>query len=456
MAFVTSTKQFNQMFSETKSIDEQLMQAIINYLHSHLYIVRIRALYEWIMNGGGLSIFRCRRDMFDDVVEKLGRNRIPFLVVRNMEGDSGFLVQANNKDAIKSLTSEVLEENALACTITSITGLRQILMTEDYTSRGIISLTGLSSSQIYLLEQMAIKQLGATAIGEDRMSDGTYRFSMQGKAAFPRNKNKNLGLLVLQMYMMTLGPGRDKNNMRAMNRYTYNSAIADVLRQGSNAQPVYVVEGKNYLKLSAMGFECGQIEANGGQPTMKSSLVYQRAIPDYEVQLISRLNSFGDPICTTDLSEVLLRATSESRFDLTEEESDRIAAEGKTAAKISEVVMEKTKKDTVMGGTRQYAEKATHLLKEMGRVLAGAVSSTVPLGYSNEAISDVMDEMEDNDINPEDYQQVASKLQTLEIVPIAEKVVPASVIDRVQAIERGEYDRAERTVEEEPTHGGAR
>lgn len=431
MAFVTSTEAFSQMFDDEKSISEQLMDTILAYLRSHQYVVRLQLLYKWIIGGGGLSTFRCRRDVLDSMASTIGIRGIPFLVIRDMEGNTGMMIKTEDSDAVLDCTQQVLTENAKYCKITSVKGLMDSLKEETYNHRGVISITGLTAAQIYLLEQMAMKDMDLTAIGEDQMSDGTYRFSIQGKRALDHRK-RNIGYLLMQMILMTNGPGKAKNTAKAANRYAYHRTLAAAMRSG-NFNPVYIVEDKTYMKLSPEGFECGKIITEQGTNRLDMTGTFPKALPDYQAQLISHIGAFSDPVCTTDLAEVYARAAKEGSFDLTEPETERLVGEIQLAEKLTEVVMNKTEKDTTMASTGQFATKANHLITEMGRVFTAALNNTIPLGYTEQAINEVLDVMDDNRLKPAEYRSAAQVFQALEVVPIAEKPQLAKMEERKRA-----------------------
>lgn len=424
MAFMTSQETFHNMFYESNNISEKLMDAIMTYLKAHLYIVRLKKLYEWISEGRNISVFSCRRDVLDAMAENMNISKIPFLIISDPDGNSGFLIRSEDKESAVNSAKAVLEEKSKFCTITSMQGLKKIITSSKHKNKGIISITGLSTAQMYILEQMAIRNLGVEAIGEDRMSDGTYRFTVHGMTATKKDQNQvNLGLLLLQMQMMTEGPGKEKNILRAENGFMYSKYIAEVLKKNGRFQPFYIIDGKGFMKITQEGFECGSGRVEGGgHVKINPQLVYQKAIPDYEAQLLSRLGRMSNPLCTTDISEAYSLIAKSSRYDLDEKDRDVQAAEKIVARSINSVVLQKVERDSTMRVEGQYAAKAAHVISEMSKVMRGAITGNTPAGYEDTFIQKVGITMEQEGLEPREYANVVRSLEAMEIVPIAETI----------------------------------
>ena len=411
----------------------------MDYLKQHQFVVRLKKLYDHISAGGGISVFSCRRDALDLMAETMNIRKIPFLIISDTEGNNGFLIQKDDKNAVMDVTNYVLSEKAQTCTITSTDELMKKVLKSNSNHKGLISLTGLSAAQLYILEQMAVRRLGVSAIGEDLMQDGTYRFSVHGKSAIKKDKAQvNLGLLLLEMQMMTEGPGKDKNNWRAGNGFYYSSNIAGILK-GERTNPFYLVEGRQYMKISPGEFECGYGKYQNGQFIMTPSLVYQKEIPDYEAQLISNLGRFAEPLCTMDISEAYQSMMNVSRYDLTEKERDVIASEKLVAGTVNEKVLQKVFRDPTMQLGGQYASKAAHVIGEMGKVMKGAINGITPPGYDEIDVKSINTLMRTEGLNPEDYYGVAYSMDKLEIVPIAEKVELIDVDRRLAELSGDEF-----------------
>ena len=448
MAFMTSQETFHAMFYESNNIGTMLMDAIRNYLHAHLYIVRLRKLYEWIESGGDLAAFSCRRDVLDAMAENMNIAKIPFLIISDPDGNSGFLIKNTDKEASLTSAKSVLEEKSKFCTITSMKELKKMINASNHKNKGIISITGLSAAQLYILEQMAIRNLGVEAIGEDRMADGSYRFTVHGMTAIKKDQNQaNLGLLLLQMQMMTEGPGKEKNILRAENGFMYSRAVAEVMNKNGRFQPFYIIDGKQYMKLTPEGFECGSGKIVNGQLKMDPNLVYQKVIPDYESQLVSRLGRMTSPLCTTDISEAYALMSKSSRYDLTEKDRDVLAAEKVVARNINNVVLQKVSRDATMQMNGQYAAKATHVISEMSKVMRSAIAGSIPVGYEDTSIDTVGITMRAEGLDPKDYANVVKTLEAMEIVPIAETVERMNVekkLDELDVAMIGSHDIEEK------------
>lgn len=69
MSFLVSAEQFKKAFEE-ENLNEQFMNDLLSYLKKHLYIKRLRKMYEWITSGGQLSVFSCRTDLVEIMAEK--------------------------------------------------------------------------------------------------------------------------------------------------------------------------------------------------------------------------------------------------------------------------------------------------------------------------------------------------------------------------------------------------
>ncbi len=408
----------NMTFNE---IPDKFLDSILDYLKHHLYIVRLKNLYDHITSGGAISIFRCRKDMLDIMAESLGIKKIPFLIISDAEGERAFLIRGNDKNAVLDSRKSALEKKSRACTITSTDGLVKLLR-KSKSTKGVISITGLSAVQTYLLEKYAIQDLGVEAIGEDLMQDGTYRFSLQGKTALRKEGKINIGYILLEVEMQTEGPGKEKNSMRAANGISYNNMVAAAL-SGKEFYPFYIVDGKQYMKLTPEGFECGSGKLVNGQLQLIPNITYHKLIPDYSSQLISRLGHYTDPVCTANISEVAALFKQLSIIDYTEKDRDVIASEKIIAKEICSLVDQKTMNDSLMLSSGQYAAKAAHIINEISAVLDGAITGNVPVGYDQSEIRSLNTRMMIEGLNPDDYLETMNSLRSLEIVPIAEKEI---------------------------------
>ena len=449
MAFNISNESFQTIFYTAEGISGELMQAIVEYLQSHIYIARLHRLFETIRQGDPLSVFGCRRDILDAMAEALNIRKIPFLIISDADGNNGFLVPAERKEEIRTTTEEVLAENAKPCIITSTELLNKYITASRHKNKGLISITGLSAEQLYILEQMAKKSLGAEVIGEDRMADGTYRFSVHGKTAIEKDqKNVNIGLLLLEMEMMTNGPGMEKNIARAQNGNAYAQAITDVLSK-QNFVPFYVIDGRQYMKITQDGFEIGSGTVRYGQKLITPHTTYHKAIPDYEEQLISAIGRFQNAICTTDLTEVYALIGKESQYDLTEEDRDRMAGERIVAREINEIVLQKVERENGLNIDGQYATRASHVIEEMGRVMQGAIWGKTPAGYEDAVIESVEITMQKEGLKPAEYQNVVDAIKTVEIVPIAEEIERIDIEAELAKMDHFNDQRDREEIEEE-------
>ena len=413
MAFLTSSESF---FKDNR-ISAGMVDELIKYMESHLYIVRIKLMYEWIKQNGGINLFTCSNDMYESLAERMAMNRIPFIIIRDMSDNTGLLIRNKDYDMCVHIKKEILEEKSVPCKIMSTMELIAFSENIDDSEKGVVSITGLTSSQLEMIEDKVMNIIHPEAIGEDLMQDMTYRFSILGKDAFKKEIN-SLARILLDIQFMTQGPNKGKNTNRAENHRMMDGYISDAL---SGKRPVsYIVEGKRYMKLSSAGFEYGFIKKINGSVGFTREFDYRPEMPDYEEQLYSKLASFCNAVITTNINEVYNIIDKNSVFILDEKEKERDISEREVSRMITITVRKKMEDDPVMAHEGRYASKMTEMIKEMSRVMKGVLTNTVPLGYTEGEITNIAGAMYRYGLSKDDYRTIPDELSKLEIVPIAE------------------------------------
>ena len=415
MAFLTQ----NFDFVEEKRLSGQMIDELIRYMESHLYIIRIKMMYEWVRKNGDIYFISCSSDLYENLGEKIAMSRIPFIIIRDPRGNVGFLVRGSDRETCEKRRAELLEEISEPCKIMSTKELIEFTSDLEDSDKGIVSVTGLSASQLEILEDRIINNIHPKAVGEDLMQDMTYRFSMLGKDAFKKEHN-SLAKILLDIQFMTQGPNRTKNNNKAENRRMLEGSISDCLK---GKRPVsFIVEGKKYMKLSPEGFEYGFIEKMNGSVRFHREMDGKRDLPDYEDQLYSKLTSFSDAIITTNINEVYNIVDKNSLLVLNESERDRDTSERAVSRMVTDTVRRKMEDDPIMAHEGRYASKMTEMIKEMTKVMKGVLTSTVPLGYTEAEITDISGAMYRYGMKKDEYRSIPEELSKIEIVPVAEMI----------------------------------
>lgn len=420
MSFLVSAKQFKQVFSEEKNLSEQFMEGLMDYLKSHQYVNRLKEMYEWLKEDGEISMFTCRADLVNIMGEKMNLSKVPFVAVTDREGNYGFLVKKDSTNAVLDITKIVQEERGQICTITSLDGLKKIIGTSKHQDKGLITITGLTLAQMYLLEQKCMRDLNPEAIGEDMMEDGTYSFSIHGKTSF--RKKKTLGLCLLETMLATNGKNAQINNKKITSHVKFQYQVADHFGMDRDGQPpVYVAGNDNqYMKISRQGFEYGHAVKESGTIKLVKEFSYNSQLPDYYEQQLSCTSRFSDATVTTDTTELMsiLTAVLSAKF-LSQDEKDVKAEETMLAGKICEMVEDKTKDDTTMQAEGQYAVKMTHIVTEISKVIAGAIENDIPPGYDKEDM-DELKTIGNGALALSDYGSLPSVLRSMEISTVDE------------------------------------
>lgn len=434
MAFLTSMEQFMKIDDE-KHLSDELIQGITEYLRSHLYIVRLKKMYEWIVGGGKLAFIHVSAEICDRYAEKLNEKKIPFIIVRDESDNFAFLIREKDNYKAGEVRTEVLKKISRPCSIVSTKELIAFNLATD--NKGVISVTGLSAVQLEILEEMIMNGLDPEMIGEDIMQDMTYRLSLSGKDTM--TDKRNLAEILLLMQMMTEGPNKDKNIMKAENRRSLERHVADALK-GTRAVS-YMVEGKRYMMMTPQGFEYGTLDTKNGVINFNRQMDYNKNLPDYEEQMYSKLVSFKEATFTTNVNDLSHIVSGRSVFSFSEKEKDRSACEREFAKSVNRTVMRNIGNEPLMVQDGRYATKINEIINEMGRVTKGVINGTVPIGYRDDDILELKNLMDRYDLNVRDYGMVPEALTKLEVVPVA---------DVIEKTEQRDADRVLRGYEEEP------
>lgn len=445
MSFLVSAEQFKKAFEE-ENLNERFMNDLLSYLKKHLYIKRLRKMYDWITSGGQLSVFSCRTDLVEIMAEKMNLSKVPFVIFTDREGNKGFIIKEDSKDAIKTLIGIIQEEHGVTCEITSMDGLKQIIGTSKHQSKGLISITGLTTAQLLLLEDRCIHELNPEAIGEDLMEDGTYRLGVHGKSAI--KKRSNLGLCLFEMALETNGKNAKANIEKADKKMRFCREMSENFGLEKNPSPVYITGNDNqYMKITSAGFDYGHaVKENGSVKFIKEN-TFDSGLPDYDEQKFAILSRFSNAGCTRDVTEAtgILGSVLSANF-ISIDERDVASEEHKLAGMISDMVLKKTAGDPIMQSTDQYSSKTAHIVSEMGKVLAGLIEGDTPPGYDQEDMNEILTSGFSS-ISMDDYASLPDQMRQMEITAvddIFEKVNVRETLNNIPVIAERNKDHDER------------
>ena len=424
MSLLASVDAFQKAFvNEDKSFTEEFLIEFRTYLITKDK-KRHRLLLEALDRKEGLSSFRVRSDVAEDLCMELLIRDIPFVLVMNMMGEYGTIIRAADRTAVMSIITYLLKKKGTVLTV--MTGEELIEKAGKETSKGLIAVNDLTLEEIRMLEELCRESGELSEVSEDRMNNGRYRFMVSGKRAA---KTDNFARVLFTMNVLSSGSNKEINLRRIENTISYQDLrFSDFGRDKGMDGAVYVVGSDNqYVKMEQDSFEYGHAGLRDGYVRLIPSFSKDMNEENYRASESSFLNRITQPACTKDIGQVMehfsgmLKGNEERdslSFGYTVDEKNTFFGEKRLVSAITDTVMKNVRNEDIMHVKGKELHKIGYLTTEMGRVLNGLINSEIPRGYGRKDFAEIISkiaEFSGGSFNPVNYRDVAEKMKSLNL-----------------------------------------
>lgn len=384
MAFEVANEAFEKAFGSAEKSDKELLggfiQMLSNYLRGRKEWSAV-VMRRWIRDGGSLYAFRCREDAAQTLIDSLVNKGVPFVLVKDPAGATGFLIRKEDIFIAKTTIGEVLALLSRYCEVTTGEQAGIYYRKSKEKDKTMLLLCGLSKEEVYYLKEEARETLPGMAVGIDQMPDGTYMVTCHGKSAFDDNSGSFLESLMTSR-LIANGESSPKLSRRMENRDEYIKAktagFPDM--EGTMDSPVWIVgDGEKYVKRGADGFEAGHAEESAGEIVLAKEMDVMLSDSLYEMRMNSALSAITGHICLYSISDVLehFQKKKNAVRDIKETGQKRLVS---TA---SQIVTEKEAFDTKnKKAATSWKKKMERYQTDMGTLMTAAKEGTVPAGYT--------------------------------------------------------------------------
>ena len=392
MAFKTSTEAFQSVFMHTGEDEfiNDFFDVLKKYLRSRIKYKEAKLLYDWIESGKSIYGFLCRQDLVRDMADSLIDENIPFLCVTEPRGDVGFLIRSCDTAGVEPLKKNVLNNKAKYCEMVTSEELKKRIMQERSDDKNILYLSGLSSEQVAIMQEVCDEELDDT-VAIDRMKDGTYTFSFYGKRTFEKKINQ----VIVLMLMRSMGFFSKENQRLARNKRLLDVAVAKGFEKKGvklDKTPAWIVgKGNHYMKFDGNGFEYGVAVSEGGFH-LEEQYSVDISTPDYQQQMNSYLARIADKTFTYDTNQAIKHLQTRNanlNYSVTNDQKLVRMFEKEIVAKADEMVSERLMENATMQTPAIWNIKLNLYMSEMAKLLDGARMDSLPEGYRKSQIEEL-------------------------------------------------------------------
>ena len=266
------------------------------------------AIRSWIKSGRGLSAFRCREDVMQPMIDGMTKSRIPFVLVKETTGNSGFLIRECDTGKVDTVRNDVLDRLSNHCDVTTGEQAGIIYRRKRIKDKSMLVLTGLTAEEVYYLEEEARDALPGDAVGIDLMGDGTYMLTCHGKSAMGEEKEHPFKEALIEAKLIASGATEKPLTERNRKRLEYIAAKAAGFpdKEGGMDEPVWIVgNGESFVKRTTDGFESGHAEKMGDEIYLVTDYAVPLTDADYDMRLNSALSRITGHFCLYRTEDVI-------------------------------------------------------------------------------------------------------------------------------------------------------
>ena len=416
MPFKTETSEFNNVFGKEATMTVQFLEKLTDYLETRKMVSPFSDIYERVVHKKPLSAFACRNDIALDMTELLSERQISCIRVVAPNGKTGFVTSSDDDDGVKSIQSELLKRKSRFLPVYTGKMLRSMIDGEK--TQSVLSLSGLTRDEIYLLRNLCENNGGLSACGIDEMEDGTFKFSVfSGEAIKPGVKGLSLPQIYIQVQMMLSGPYSDLVTQRIERQARFEDLLAEdySIHTQNNDRPIIILgEAQEFVRISRDGMEHGYVEMNDGEYHFSVDKELRSTLPDYSLKISAYACRLVNPVVIKDPHD-LSSALNHPSISVSNRELHDTMGQKAFFAKIAELLEQKKEYDPTLIQAGAYDEKFQRLLEKTKFLLAASVTGNYPSEYTEKEQTELEKLKEQVGLSLAPYKEVIRTLSSVEV-----------------------------------------
>lgn len=377
MAFITTEKEFDRLFGESRSLSLEFLREVRKYLKRRPYLTPFKEVLHAAEEEAGITAFSCRRDLAEDILQKLLACGIPCLMVGTSSGRRGFLVPAGEKAAVLRAQKAVIDMKKKALETDILPG-KDVLSREDVKAPfGAVCFSGLSEEEAWLIIEDSLRDVRIMAIGVDRMSDKSYRILLPAKAFTSKQEGPSPAGMALYIKLMLAGPYKGYIRERLSRISDLFRAFPDAL--SGKGELLIADEEMQYLIVKGGRVEYGKVSLSDGAAKISPEGAFSLSHPDAEKKAYSFLDAMLYPKVLRGFADLQKFYAGESVLKTFQEMSFE-----ESVRKTIDFAEKAVRKTRGMAGRGAYGQESGYDMKSLFELVRGAAIRRLPEGLSHE------------------------------------------------------------------------
>lgn len=435
MAFRISTETFSTTFSEDGA-DTKTGKKRIKKFFSQMqkYLAQsedpgARLMGEWIAKGEKMCYFTCRGDVLRDMLTKMYKNAVPYVVAMDGIGNNGVVIRGCDQEKTEFLQGELLQEKSREVFRITEAQMKDNILASEFNDKNMLTLYGLSKADASILLENCTELTDDGMLSLTEMNDGTFKLSGPAVVLMERRRKKrikNIDHALLLSLLSTSGANREKNIKRANSKEKFEDLLACRFKKGKmdlDLTPAWVINkdplNKEYMKVTEAGFSTGTYQIKDGRPEFTEKAFYPAISNDYSMRLVSACVAFSKPDVSYDIASAMEAARTAARqepfFIGKDLEIEKVEAQ--TAQKLDHMIESRMANTGMMSSYVPYSTRSDIYMKDAAAImLAVAGKGPVPDGYSQRDIQELKSLFEDSGLSSQTYaDRLTEKLSQIQV-----------------------------------------
>ena len=463
MAFQTTNEAFESVFGREQEATPP--KAFLDELSAYLQrkiLPGAEELGRWIAAGKPLCTFSCREDMIQPIAENLYERSVPYAVTISVQGDTGFILRAKDKEKAKEVCRDTLEKKSRVCRMMTGMEVKQLLAKDKERDKSILIFSGLSASEVETFREKMSLYTKDTAFGLDETEDGTYKVTIFAKKNMQGENPDNVSLcrIVLETILLLHGPSGRQNQAKAGLRQHFRNRLSNGFREpGVNLTrtPLWIVgSGRQFVKVTGNGFEYGHVAVTNSAISFQCQFSASAEQPDYKQLLVSYTERIPDKMATYNLTEVTKHFKPElmpdalDKLDVSPTAIDRVYERGekKLSILIDQMIWRKIQGKPIMLMDGRWDEKFRYYQNEVASLLENLDAGYIPQGFDPEDIDALKKILADHKLSLSMFENAITVMREMEVLSVSQSVERIADLNK-HVEQRKEKAREKRAQERE-------
>ena len=396
---------FEEVF-EDSHLTEEFLKRLGEYLEKNRGSEEARTMGRWLKEGRPLSGFTCRGDVLPDLIENFYARRIPFVIIRNENGEFGLLIRAGDEENAQQTIEDTLKAKAKYIKLVSAKDLNAALLASATSDKTILYIDGLSQEEAADLIENMNGPYGGLNAGIEKKQNGKISLLFHAKSVMKRNSTvKPITQYALQSTIAMNGEDALSNYKKTNARLKAAKEIREDFKNAGDLfmNPVYIIGTRGeYVKVTDSQIETGMVNGKDGFAPRKREDRSQEALK----RIVSGIDIYGVSQNPEEIGQITseIDTAAEHRIN---------TGEKILAAQIDMIVEEKMQTMMITKEEGRWSGKFQTYAKEASNVLEGLAQGKVPEGYPKEAMDSLFQICTDFSLHPSEYSYAAEKMKNI-------------------------------------------